>query len=440
MNFGNSMKKIFLLGTLTLFFVGFLFAENYYVDAVNGSDSHLGTSPKEAWKTVNKVNGTTFSPGDVIHFRAGQVWRESLRCRSGAENMPLTYTSYGGGAKPLFLASIDLCFENFWLYKGDNIWCVIPASFSTGRTPDYADVGNIILTKRENTEKMAAWKRWSIKELTQQADFYHDTKNDLLYFYSEENPALLYSEMEAAMKHNIFLMHKCEYLIIDGLTAAYTGAHGAQGSNTRNSIIRNCDFLWIGGSHLYTRNEKPTRYGNGIEFWGESRDNLVESCYFEQIYDVAMTNQGPDPCLVRNIVWRDNKIYRCEQAYEFWLSNSESRMQNVVFENNECIDSGFGWCHEQRPDKSGTHILAYAMESKEFDIHYRNNIFNNARIAMIRYYNTRLPEADLNNNTYIQKAENCDKLPLFYWGNIRATWEEYREVTGNDKNSTFTCE
>jgi hypothetical protein len=28
MNFGNSMKKIFLLGTLTLFFVGFLFAEN----------------------------------------------------------------------------------------------------------------------------------------------------------------------------------------------------------------------------------------------------------------------------------------------------------------------------------------------------------------------------------------------------------------------------
>lgn len=54
MNFGNSMKKIFLLGTLTLFFVGFLFAENYYVDAVNGSDSHLGTSPEEAWKTDRK--------------------------------------------------------------------------------------------------------------------------------------------------------------------------------------------------------------------------------------------------------------------------------------------------------------------------------------------------------------------------------------------------
>lgn len=434
------MKKLLLLGALTLFCIGILSAENYYVDAVNGSDANPGTSPQKAWKTVNKVNETTFSPGDVIHFRAGQIWRESLRCQSGAENKPLTYTSYGGGAKPLFLASIDLCFENFWLNKGDSIWCVIPESFSTGRMPNYVDVGNIILTKKGETKKMAAWKRWSLEELTQQADFYHDTKNDMLYFYSEKNPALLYSEMEAAMKHNIFVMHGCEYLIIDGLTAAYTGAHGAQGSYTNNIIIRNCDFIWIGGSHLYTQNGKPTRYGNGVEFWNGSQDNLVENCYFEEIYDTAMTNQGRDPCLVKNITWRNNKVYRCEQAYEFWLSNSESRMQNVVFENNECIDSGFGWSHEQRPNKNGTHILAYSMESKEFDVHYRNNIFNNARNAMIWYTNARLPEAHLDNNTYIQKTEDCHKLPLFRWGNNKATWKEYRKITGNDENSTFKCE
>jgi hypothetical protein len=80
------------------------------------------------------------------------------------------------------------------------------------------------------------------------------------------------------------------------------------------------------------------------------------------------------------------------------------------------------------------------MESKEFDIHYKNNIFNNARNTMIWYTNARLPEAHLENNTYIQKAEGCHKLPLFRWGDNNATWEEYRKITGNDENSTFNCE
>ena len=434
------MKKLLLLGAFILFFIGILFSENFYIDTVNGADSNPGTSPSTAWKTVKKVNDVTFSPGDVIHFKSGQTWRESLRCQSGDENEPLIYTSYGDGEKPLFLASIDLCYEDFWINKRDNIWSVEPDSFSTGRITNYLDIGNIILTKKGETSKTAGWKRWNLEELTKQADFYHDTENDILYFYSDINPAHIYYEMEAAMKQNIFEINKCEYLIIDGLSAANTSAHGSAGENTKQCVIRNCDFIWIGGGHLYTRNGHPTRYGNGIEFWNGAQDNLVEHCYFEEIYDVAMTNQGPDSCLVKNITWKDNKIYRCEQAYEFWLSNNKSRMQNVVFENNECIDSGFGWSHEQRPDKNGTHILAYAMESKEFDIYYRNNIFNNARNTMISYYNDRLPEAHLDNNTYIQKSEDCHKLPLFHWGANKTTWEEYRKITGNDENSTFICE
>jgi hypothetical protein len=435
------MKKSITLVTAILVCVEILFATNYYVDSVNGSDTNPGKSPDSAWKTVEKVNRFTFQPGDVIHFQAGQVWRESLRCQSGAENQPVTYTRYGSGAKPLFLASIDLSLEYFWLDQGKNIWSVTTGSFYTGSMPVFfRDIGNIILIRKGETEKKAAWKRWSVEELSSQSDFYHDVNNDMLYFYSEKNPALVYSQMEAAMNRNIFDISRCEYLIIDGLAAAYTGAHGAAGSNTSHVIIRNCDFLWIGGSLLWTRNGIPTRYGNGVEFWNGARDNLVENNYFEQIYDVAMTNQGDEASLVKNIFWRKNKVYRCEQAHEIWLTDSDSQMQNVVFEYNECIDSGFGWSHEQRPDKKGTHILAYAMLAKEFDVHYRKNIFNNAKDAMIWYHNPRLPEARLDNNTYIQKGNGCDKSPLFRWGNNNVTWEEYRQITGNDTNSTFTCE
>ena len=434
------MKKWISFGTLVLFFSISTLAENYYIDSEAGNDAHAGTSPEYAWKTVNKVNRFTYQPGDVIHFHAGQAWRESLICQSGTENNPLTYTNYGEGEKPLFVASIDVCHEKYWVYKGDNIWSVLPGYFSTGKSPHYLNIGNIILNKIAETDKKAAWKRWSLEELKSQGDFYHDTGNDLLYFYSDKNPGLVYSGMEAAMQRNIFNLDKCNYTIIDGLAAAYTGAHGANGAQTRHCTIRNCDFFWIGGSYLYTRNEKPVRYGNGVQFWNGAEDNLVENNYFEQIYDVAMTNQGPEACLVKNIIWRKNKIYHCEQAHEIWLSSREAQMQNVVFEGNECIGSGFGWSHEQRPDKKGTHLLAYLMEAKEFDIHYRDNVFINAADAMIWFLNPRLPEAHLDNNIYIQNTDDCDKLPMFRWGNTHVAWEEYRKITGHDKNSVYKCE
>ena len=145
------MKKLVIWEIFTLFYIGILCSENYYVDSVNGSDVNSGTSPSTAWKSVKRVNEATFLPGDVIHFRAGQIWRESLRCQSGNENEPLTYTRYGGGAKPLFVGSIDLCFEDLWINKRNNIWYVLPQFFST-EIPEYRDIGNIILTQKGETE------------------------------------------------------------------------------------------------------------------------------------------------------------------------------------------------------------------------------------------------------------------------------------------------
>jgi hypothetical protein len=434
------VMKLISFGILLFLRVDGLRAENYYVDAARGKDDNPGNSPGQAWRSVTRVNQVFFRAGDVIHFHTDQVWRESLVCRGGEGNSPVTYTSYGEGRKPLFLASIDVCHLHFWTARGNNIWCVLPEYFSTGNKPLQQNIGNIILVQKGETEKKAAWKRWNIEDLKAQGDFYHDTTNDLLYFYSPENPASMYSVMEAAMKRDIIVIRKCSYLVVDGLAAAYTGAHGINGVESSHCIIRNCDFSWIGGSYLYTRNGKPVRYGNGIQFWNSAADNLVENNYFEQIYDVAMTNQGPEACLVKNIIWRKNKIYRCEQAHEIWLSDPDARMQNVVFDGNECIDSGFGWSHEQRPDKTGAHILAYLMEAGEFDIHYMNNVFHNAVNAMIWYVNPRLPEAHMDHNIYIQKADDCTELPLFRWGNNHVSWDEYRSMTGHDKHSVFVCE
>lgn len=74
----------------------------YYV-APDGSDSNNGTSPTTPWKTVQKVNAKTYSPGDKILFKAGGSWEltEALHpLGSGVEGNRIVIGAYGSGAKP----------------------------------------------------------------------------------------------------------------------------------------------------------------------------------------------------------------------------------------------------------------------------------------------------------------------------------------------------
>ena len=74
----------------------------YFVDATNGSDSNDGLSSSSAWKTIAKVNSSSFSPGDNILFKKGEVWRGKLVTpSSGAVGSPITFSSYGSGPNPL---------------------------------------------------------------------------------------------------------------------------------------------------------------------------------------------------------------------------------------------------------------------------------------------------------------------------------------------------
>ncbi|MFC5531433.1 S-layer homology domain-containing protein [Cohnella yongneupensis] len=75
---------------------------SYYVDSVNGNDSNSGTSPANAWQTLNKVNSADFVPGDQILFKAGGSWNGQLTIDdSGYGADRITYDKYGDGPKPI---------------------------------------------------------------------------------------------------------------------------------------------------------------------------------------------------------------------------------------------------------------------------------------------------------------------------------------------------
>jgi hypothetical protein len=74
----------------------------FYVDSRGGNDGNTGTSPAGAWKTLEKVNGTSFRPGDRILLKSSSVWEGQLWPKgSGVEGKPITVGMYGGGVKPV---------------------------------------------------------------------------------------------------------------------------------------------------------------------------------------------------------------------------------------------------------------------------------------------------------------------------------------------------
>jgi hypothetical protein len=93
----------------------------YYVDSRGGNDANAGTTPEAAWKSLGKVNGTTFQPGDRILLKSSSVWRGQLWPKgSGAEGRPITVGMYGGGVKPVING--DGLFEDAVLLKNQEYW------------------------------------------------------------------------------------------------------------------------------------------------------------------------------------------------------------------------------------------------------------------------------------------------------------------------------
>jgi hypothetical protein len=80
-------------------------AATYYVDSASGDDGNAGTSAGKPWKTLRRVNGTTFAPGDRILLRAGGKWSGPLAPQgSGSPGQPIVIDRYGEGGKPLIEA------------------------------------------------------------------------------------------------------------------------------------------------------------------------------------------------------------------------------------------------------------------------------------------------------------------------------------------------
>ena len=266
-----------------------------------------------------------------------------------------------------------------WKKVGDHLWQIdlYDDSAVFGNPVKNGNVGFLLVDGTIHGVKL-----FGDAKPSRQWEFKDDQRR--LTVWSERNPAGHSSDIRFAPSVNGIRM--TWNLVVSNVTVRGTGAHGVSGV-AANAVFRNCTFKEIGGSWLKNHPVANMRYGNGVECWAGSTRILVENCKFADIYDVAFTMQGPSPeCSWENVHMRDCEVVRCTQAFEVWTRKCSPGIgfKNCTFVRNRCINTGYCWSYDVRPNKEvATPLLAYTMETDVCDILVKDNSFVNNRKYLI---------------------------------------------------------
>ena len=407
----------------------------YYIDNINGRNELDGLSPETARKDYTDIE---ILNGDTVLFKRGSFYREKLYAVA-----EVSYGSYGEGELPTFCGSTDVSAEEDWISTEiPNVWkCVKPI---------FGDVGNMVFNENDCT----ATFRWTKEELCGQGDFFDEriavgdraelkTDDTQLYLYSEKNPALVYSHIEAVSYNTRVLVSLKSGMTFENLRFINSGVHAMAGHGN-NITVRGCVFENIGGCS-WSRDLK-IRFGNGFEIWHKGNDILIENCSFKNVYDSCVTHQGPGEITepAKNFICRNCTF----DTYGMAAFEYRDKLPiNSSFTGNTCLNAGCGFAmlgeelprySEIWPDPMGHHIFMWRIpEATEGgSLVIENNYFGAAPVGAA-IYSIISPEAEaqtkLNNNRYTP-----NEILLNRWGGANYTdLEKYKTATGQDENSTY---
>lgn len=397
------------------------FNNAYYVSP-NGDDNADGRTPETAWRTLAPVNALEdadeFNQQAVL-FERGGLWRGGIKARTGT-----TYSAYGEGEKPRFYGSIrDYADEALWtpaegrenvwqlsladwIGKEDGPFITLPALATLGN-----HAGNILFIDDQGEVKMCG-RRKNEDVLEQEFDYYHNVETGMLYlYYAGGNPAAQYAEIEIVPKYALFrCLEHHHHITIENLCMRYAN-FGVSCSNTAHHIaVRGCEIGWIGGCFTSSPRE---RYGNGIEFFGSTNDDIVEDNWIYQCFDAGYSNQGATPrnCPFRfqerDIIVQNNLIEKCCYNIEIWVGPYDM-MRDCYYRNNILRFAGYNFERYGRFGSSlicASHVCVYYSAKPMLNVVVTDNLmdYSYRHFVAAAYPNVNGKGALIYHNRYAQK-------------------------------------
>ena len=415
--------------------------KTYYVSSngtsTDGTDINNPMSLKEA-------NKKTYYGNERVLFKCGDTFYGTINFNVEASEEEMFYIgSYGQGEKPIISGANILINRDAWELDEEGIYKLDLSNYSNfeGIGKTYWDPYNIGFIADEQGN-IYGERKSSKEELEEEYQFY--CENNYFYLKSEKNPTDVLGKIKFVARN--CLVNVSSNTILDGIDVQYTGVHGIYKKDDyiTNVYIHDCIIQNIGGS--VQNNTTFTRYGNGIEFWNQGKNILIENCIIRNIYDAGFTFQGNSVTTgFENIIARNNIFINCTYSSEITCRNAslgensiEIGISNCNISNNISINQGRGWGYEVRPDKyAASELVTWTLPKDKTDFVIDNNTYFNSR--NIRYYsstekNNNILKNDVgvdNNTMYLSKATTLINSKGNYQD--RSILAEYNQ----DQNSTF---
>lgn len=221
-------------------------SKEYFVDSQVGDDSFTGLTQEKPWKTLDKINGTTFYPGDKILFKADCKWEGVLFPKgSGSSSNPIVISKYGFGKNPLIAGNgnvtntVYLSNQEFWTISNLEITNYKAGSTSVKRGVyiNGRDYGTLHGIKLLNLE-------------------IHDVNSNI----DEKNGGGIFIEITGSSKPTNF-----DNLLIEGCNIYDVDRTGISNASSWETRTLTSNTNWYPSTNLIIRNNTLERIaGNGL--------------------------------------------------------------------------------------------------------------------------------------------------------------------------------
>ncbi len=323
------------------------FATTYYLSG-SGNDSFNGTIPDSAWKTIGKLNTVTLQPGDSVLFRTGDIFRGQIDLNvSGTAGQKIYFGTFGNlnhpvisGAEPIsgwtkysgniYSADFSKPVSNFFVtgkmmtsarYPNSGFLTIDSSGVNTGlydaalNQPDNFWRGAILKVrsasyKYEQTEIDSFTNGWlkfvpptvnnissgygyyldhTLQALDTLNEWYYDTAQKKIYFYSVTDPNTLVTE-GSVYDYGINAFNNNSFVKLEGIDFEKQVKDGAKFNGTSSNILfEDCSF-----SNCYSR---------GINFNSSSADT-INNCSFNSINGQGFKADELSQSVISNCVFK----------------------------------------------------------------------------------------------------------------------------------------
>ncbi len=375
----------------------------YYVSST-GNDSNSGTSPEQAWQTIEKVNRINFEPGDQVLFEGGRVFNGTIFFDSNDTGNAGNYVkigSFGTGR-----ATINAANESGFMASSGNFLSVENLNFvgsgrksgNTGNGLIFSSCSDVVIDSVE----VSGFQHSGIKIKNEGKNYRlnylnaHDngyagiylagiTKTSITNIYighsKTDNNAGDPTVLDNHSGNGIFIFNTTNILIEfceasnNGWDMPRTG-NGPGGiwvAEADSAIIQNCI------SHS-NKTSKGGQDGLGFDLDGGTTNSVIQYC-------LSYNNQGAGYGIFQYpgaSEWKNNVVRYCISENDgnvsstanilFWNgSGDRNKFQGLEFYNNVVYDS------------NGP-VLSF-MDHSNLNFNFRNNIFVSKTNGVYNYIN-----------------------------------------------------